>query len=70
MNFPLNSISKVSKNNWSLIVHCGLISGMLFKLSKMYTDILLPASMAQLDARPTGDKKVAGSTPAKVSNII
>ena len=24
----------------------------------------LPASMAQLDARPTGDQGVAGSTPA------
>ena len=30
----------------------------------------LPASVAQLDARPTGDQKVAGSTPAEVGNIL
>ena len=30
----------------------------------------LPASVAQLDARPTGDQVVAGSTPAEVSNIL
>ena len=29
-----------------------------------------PASVAQLDARPTGDQEVAGSTPAEVVNII
>ena len=28
------------------------------------------ASMAQLDARPTGDQQVAGSTPAEVGNIL
>ena len=26
--------------------------------------------VAQLDARPTGDQEVAGSTPAKVGNIL
>ena len=26
--------------------------------------------MAPLDARPTGDQEVAGSTPAEVSNIL
>ena len=26
--------------------------------------------MAQLDARPTGDKEVAGSTPAEIGNIF
>ena len=30
----------------------------------------MPASVAQMDARPTGDQKVAGSTPAKVGNIL
>ena len=30
----------------------------------------LPASVAQLDTRPTGDQKVTGSTPAKVGNIL
>ena len=30
----------------------------------------MPASVAQLDARPTGDQKVAGSTPAEVGNIL
>ena len=29
-----------------------------------------PASVVQLDARPTGDQEVAGSTPAKVGNIL
>ena len=31
---------------------------------------ILPASVAQLDARPTGDQEVAGSTPAEVGNIL
>ena len=31
---------------------------------------VLPASMAQLDARPTGDQEVAGLTPAEVGNIL
>ena len=26
--------------------------------------------MAQLDARPTGDQEVTGSTPAEVGNIL
>ena len=30
----------------------------------------LPASVAQLDARPTGDQEVAGSTPRRVGNIL
>ena len=30
----------------------------------------LAASVAQLDVRPTGDQEVAGSTPAKVGNIL
>ena len=29
-----------------------------------------PASVAQLDARPTGNQEVAGSTPAEVGNIL
>ena len=29
-----------------------------------------PASMAQLDARPSEDQKVAGLTPAEVGNIL
>ena len=29
-----------------------------------------PAPVAQLDARPTGDQEVAGSTPAEVGNIL
>ena len=28
------------------------------------------ASVAQLDARPTGDQEVVGSTPTKVGNIL
>ena len=34
----------------------------------MFTDNLAP--VAQLDAHPTGDQKVAGSTPAEVGNIL
>ena len=30
----------------------------------------MPAAVAQLDARPTGDQEVAGSTPAEISNIL
>ena len=30
----------------------------------------MPASVAQLDARPTEDQEVAGSTPAEVGNIL
>ena len=33
-------------------------------------DPSVPASVAQLDARPTGDQEVAGSTPAEVGNIL
>ena len=29
-----------------------------------------PASVTQLDARPTGDQEVPGSTPAEVGNIL
>ena len=29
-----------------------------------------PASVAQLDVRPTGDQEVAASTPAEVGNIF
>ena len=29
-----------------------------------------PASVAQLDARLTGDQEVAGSSPAEVGNIL
>ena len=29
-----------------------------------------PALVAQLDAHPTGDQEVAGSTPAEVGNIL
>ena len=32
--------------------------------------VMLPASVARLDARPTGDQEVAGSTPAEVGNIL
>ena len=30
----------------------------------------ISASVAQLDARPTGDQEVAGSNPAEVGNIL
>ena len=31
---------------------------------------VVAASVAQLNARPTGDQEVAGSTPAEVGNIL
>ena len=31
---------------------------------------LLPASVAQLDARPTGDQEVAGSTPTGLATFL
>ena len=40
---------------------------------ELFTNITtrtVPASVAQLDARPTGDQEVAGSTPAEVGNIL
>ena len=39
-------------------------------ISAQSLDIVEQASVAQLDARPTGDQEVAGSTPAKVGNIL
>ena len=30
----------------------------------------MPASVAHLDARPTGDQEVAGSTPAKLATFF
>ena len=45
-----------------------LLNGhILAKLTQIY---IVPASVAQLDARPTGDQEVAGSTPAEVGNIL
>ena len=35
-----------------------------------YFSMSLPALVAQLDARPTGDQAVAGSTPTEVGNIL
>ena len=34
------------------------------------TRYALPASVAQLDARPIGDQEVEGSIPAEVGNIL
>ena len=33
-------------------------------------NVQMPALVAQLDARPTGGKEVAGSNPAEVGNIL
>ena len=38
----------------------------LVKIVKM----VLPASVAQLDARPTGDQEVAGLTPARLATFF
>ena len=36
---------------------------------KVHIQVYMPASVGQLDARPTGDQEVAGSTPAEVGKI-
>ena len=41
-----------------------------FSFFKNAVTIAEPASVAQLDACPTGDQEVAGSTPAEVGNIL
>ena len=43
---------------------------LFYRISIHIPNIPLPASVAQLDMRPTGDQEVAGSTPAKVGNIL
>ena len=52
------------KNMWihPLILRCGP--------SLYHVNFIVSASVAQLDARPTGDQEVAGSTPAEISNIL
>ena len=52
------------KNMWihPLILCCGP--------SLYHVNFIVSASVAQLDARLTGDQEVAGSTPAKVGNIL
>ena len=52
-----------------LVVNFGQVSEYLgkiwyFKLKIWYFTLMGPASVAQLDARPTGDQEVAGSTSA------
>ena len=41
-----------------------------FRKIRMLLLFSQPASVAQLDARPSGDQEVGGSTPAKVGNIL
>ena len=43
-----------------------------FTLLKVMTSLnnTVPASMAQLDARTTGDQQVAGFNPCRVGNIL
>ena len=36
----------------------------------MQVQVKLPASVAQLGARPTGDQEVAGSTPARSATFF
>ena len=40
------------------------------RISFVGDNLSKPASVAQLDARPTGDQEVAGSTPTEVGNIL
>ena len=49
-----------------------LLASTVFTLSvgTPYLLTIPPASVAQLDASPTGDQEVAGSTPAEVGNIL
>ena len=49
--------------------HSSFLSSTLWKMAK-HNSSIVPASVAQLDARPTGDQEVAGSTPVEVGNIL
>ena len=66
------SLSQRNKGNNSLhgqvVSALGPVIQSVVSLTSSLRDI--SASVAQLDARPTGDQEVAGSTPAEVGNIL
>ena len=73
LDLELNFIGKLLVFRWELIVLLLLQADIIeaFNSTSRYlNDLLMPASVAQLDARPTGDQEVAGSTPAEVGNIL
>ena len=53
---------------------CGVVDYSILILNPLFTtaadNIIKPASLGQLDVRPTGDQEVVGSTPAEVGNIL
>ena len=56
---------------FSHIQHCIVPQCCLnYRTMKAIYSGLQPASVAQLDARPTGDQEVVGSTPAEFGNIL
>ena len=58
-------------NVTKLLIHKRLNEPCVCRLFKPKLHVRVPASVAQLDARPTGDQEVAGSTPAEeVGNIL
>ena len=57
----------VAHHTLRITVHCFYLRN---DLSTIINVTVGPAPVAQLDARPTGDQKVAGSTPAEVGNIL
>ena len=52
------------------VLHPVVLPFMAAHPGMMFQQDNAPASVAQLDARPTGDLEVVGSTPAEVSNIL
>ena len=43
---------------------------MYYEVKMKFLKVKQPASVVQLDARPTGVQEVAGLTPAEVGNIL
>ena len=78
LDFRLRVSDKVSADKLKLII-AKVCFNSIFIYWRLpwraaYIGVLLithqPASVAQLDARPTGDQEVAGSTPTEVGNIL
>ena len=65
--FFLFIVGPFSEWRWNNFDIGASLESVLLRLNHKYPE---PASVAQLDARPTGDKEVAGSTPAEAGNIL
>ena len=70
--YKLKNVEKPEfSDHFSQIVICYKRRG--YKLTSSYSlfaQRLIQSRLAQLDARPTGDQEVVGSTPAEIGNIL